>query len=74
MLDAGNPTGVRAGRMFGVLLSVQGLVTAMQSSKMHIRPRAAYGWIWMNILKPLPLVSTTFSPCAGFAGAPRKGS
>jgi hypothetical protein len=58
--------------LFGVLLSIEGLVTAMRSSMVHIRASAGYDRILMTILPPLSLESKTCSLSAVIACAPQK--
>jgi hypothetical protein len=67
-----SPAAANACCMFGVLLSIEGLVTAMRLSMVHTRASAGYDGILMNILQPLPLIFKTCSLSAAFAGVSRK--
>jgi hypothetical protein len=67
-----SPAAASACCVFGVLLSIEGLVTAMRLSMVHTRASAGYDGILMNILQPLSLISKTCSLSAAFSGASRK--
>jgi len=71
MLDDGHPAGA-VSCMVGVIL-VEGLVTAMRLSTLHILAVAGCARSRMNFLQSLSLRSGTCIPRALAGGAPWKG-